>query len=90
MQLVLASNPETIDELRQEYEHHSRTSADPIEWLADAPSIVRRAPHLKPEKIEGWKGNYLPRAGWAAAMDAVDSVGKEIDRFGGVEMVFGT
>jgi hypothetical protein len=88
-QLALASLPDNIQDLREEYEHHAKTSPDPIEWLDTTSSIIRRASHLQAENIRGWQGTYRPKAGWGAAMDAIDSVGAELQKLGGVEMVFG-
>jgi hypothetical protein len=94
LQLALASLPSNIASLRSEYIHHKTSPSnqpdpDPLEWLSSPTAIIRRAPHLKAESIQGWQGTYRPRAGWAGAMDAIDSVGEELKRLGGVEMVFG-
>jgi sarcosine oxidase/L-pipecolate oxidase len=94
LQLALASLPSNIASLRSEYTRHTTSPSnqpdpDPLEWLSTPSAIIRRAPHLQAESIQGWQGTYRPRAGWAGAMDAIDSVGEELRRLGGVEMVFG-
>ncbi|KAH8089005.1 FAD dependent oxidoreductase [Filobasidium floriforme] len=94
-ELALASLLSNIASLRSEYIHHKTSPSnhpdpDPLEWLSTPSDIIHRAPHLKAESIQGWQGTYRPRAGWAGAMDAIDSVGEELKRLGGVEMVFGS
>lgn len=94
LQLALASLPSNIASLHSEYTRHTTSPSnqpdpDPLEWLSTPSAIIRRASHLKAENIQGWQGTYRPRTGWAGAMDAIDSVGEELKRLGGVEMVFG-
>jgi hypothetical protein len=84
----MASLPENIKALREEYETAQRTTPDPIEWLEDEQAITSKAPHLRLENIKGWKGTWRPKAGWGEVMDAIDSVGEELKRMG-VEMSFG-
>jgi sarcosine oxidase/L-pipecolate oxidase len=90
VQLSAAGEPEHIAELRQSYEiklKHPIKSKE-IEWLKTREQIVKRCPHLANANIDGWQGIWNFKAGWGAANDAVDSVGRELKRFG-VKMVFG-
>lgn len=84
----MASLPDNIKALREEFETAHSNTPDPIDWLDNELEITSRAPHLKAENIKGWKGTWRPKAGWGEAMDAIDSVGKELRR-AGVEMIFG-
>jgi sarcosine oxidase/L-pipecolate oxidase len=87
-QLSCASLPKNVTALRESYEHHASSSPDPVEWLDSRQEIIARAPHLANSDLRGWKGIYRPGAGWGAAMDAIDSVGEELRKFG-VSMTFG-
>lgn len=89
-ELVLASLPETIAHYQAAYQRRKRDfPKDTTEWLDNEAEIRARAPHLRPEQIQNWKGIYEPGGGWGAAMDAIDSVGAELKRLGSVKMVFG-
>lgn len=89
-QLSAAGEPEHIADLRTSYEaklKHPIKSKE-VEWLSTRDEIVKRCPHLANASIDGWQGIWNFKAGWGAANDAVDSVGRELKRFG-VKMVFG-
>lgn len=89
-QLSAAGEPEHIADLRASYEaklKHPIKSKE-IEWLSTRDEIIKRCPHLANASIDGWQGIWNFKAGWGAANDAVDSVGRELKRFG-VKMVFG-
>lgn len=89
-QLSAAAEPAHIAELRESYEDQLRHPVQfkHVKWLGTRDEIVRHCPHLANAQIDGWQGIWNAKAGWGAANDAVDSVGRELKKFG-VRMVFG-
>lgn len=90
LQLSAASQPEHIADLRKSYEAklNDPTKSKEVKWLSTKEEIVAHCPHLANGHVEGWQGIWNEKAGWGAANDAVDSVGRELRKFG-VKMLFG-
>ncbi|KAI5450195.1 hypothetical protein NCC49_003344 [Naganishia albida] len=89
-ELSAAAEPAHIAELRESYEEKLKhpIQRNHVKWLGNREDIIRHCPHLANAFIDGWQGIWNAKAGWGAANDAVDSVGRELGKFG-VKMVFG-
>lgn len=89
-QLSAAAEPTHIGELRESYEAKLKhpIQSEHVKWLGTRDEILHHCPHLASSQIDGWQGIWNARAGWGAANDAVDSVGRELKKFG-VKMAFG-
>ncbi|KAJ9112681.1 hypothetical protein QFC22_006183 [Naganishia vaughanmartiniae] len=89
-ELSAASQPEHIADLRRSYEAklNHPTKSKEVKWLGNREEIIAHCPHLAHGLVDGWQGIWTEKAGWGAANDAVDSVGKELRKYG-VKMVFG-
>lgn len=89
--LQAAHDSVKIKHMKDVYEDavkHGWAKLAQMEWLGSEEEVLRRAPHLRGGDIRGWQGLWAGNAGWAAAREAIASVGEELERHG-VKMTFG-
>ncbi|ODO11460.1 hypothetical protein I350_00240 [Cryptococcus amylolentus CBS 6273] len=84
--LDLTENEGRASRLKAKYEKFVALGRKDFEWLENEDDIRKRAPHLKDADIKA--SLYCATGGWVAARDAIDSVGRELQK-AGVKTVFG-
>ncbi|WVQ71090.1 hypothetical protein IAR50_000615 [Cryptococcus sp. DSM 104548] len=88
LSLTVVGEEEELAYLTDKYKRMSDLGRQDIKWLDNEDEVRKAAPHLADADIEGWKGILCTRGGWVAARDALDAVGRELQRLG-VRSIFG-
>lgn len=77
-QLDCASSENELKSLREEYARLLNAGVGlekTHEWLDSEDQILKKAPKLHRENIEGWKAIYSHDGGWLAAAKAINAIG---------------
>lgn len=75
--------------LKEKYDLLTSAGRTDLKWLSSGVDIKAVSPTLSSAKIDSWRGLYTSDGGWVAARDALNSVGRELQRLG-VKSAFGT
>lgn len=75
--------------LREKYDLLTSKGRTDLQWLSSGAEIKAVSPTLGSASIDSWRGLYTSDGGWVAARDALNSVGRELQKLG-VKSAFGT